>query len=363
MINKLKSLIFFFLNPKIKLNSKFLKRKYSQKLNIANIGSAGENDFSDFFWKKIDQYCKFYSFDPDKKKIKKHKNISIFPIGLWSKKTSRNIYLTKFSYASSLFKPNKNNLKKFINYETHLLKDKKKISLDKLDNIIKKPNLCDFIKIDAEGSELEILKGSNKNLKNSLGVEVEINFLKKNIGSPKASQIINYLENNGFELYILNRESWRKNKENYLIDNHQIIWADAVFFKNTNQLEKIILKKNFNKKKIYNFIILLMQYKLYDTALFYINFFLDKKIIHQNEFFELKKFIKLNIQSKSIIMLRNLLLFVICILVFPVIVFLPKFFNSYKNLFKILFRRQLILILNLIRFSGPFDVSKSDNFK
>ena len=41
---------------------------------------------------------------------------------------------------------------------------------------IKYKNKPHFINIDVQGSELEVLKGSIKSLKNTLGLEVEVNF-------------------------------------------------------------------------------------------------------------------------------------------------------------------------------------------
>ena len=51
-----------------------------------------------------------------------------------------------------------------------------KIDADSLDNCHK--DEVDFIKIDVQGGELNILKGAENLLKNTLGIELEIEFVQ-----------------------------------------------------------------------------------------------------------------------------------------------------------------------------------------
>jgi len=61
----------------------------------------------------------------------------------------------------------------------------------------------DLIKIDAEGAELEILKGAGNLLSNSCIVVSEIRFTNKLNGSPPFSNLIDYLNTKNFDLYDL----------------------------------------------------------------------------------------------------------------------------------------------------------------
>jgi FkbM family methyltransferase len=365
MISKVKSLIYFFLNPKIK----DYKKNFSKKIKIADVGSAGDKDFQGMFWKKLEDISYYYYFDPSNNEKKKNRNYIIFPNGLWDKNEKQKIYITNFPFASSIFKPNQKMLKRFINYESHKVLKEEYLDLKKLDDIIfKKNDFCDFIKIDAEGSELKILNGCKKNLENSLGLEVEINFIEKNLSSPSAIDVIKFLEKNNFTLYLLNRESWRKNNKNNILSNHQLIWADAIFFKSEqylfDELKKIEDKENKNLK-IYKLLALMIVYKLYDTAEYYIDFFEEKKLIDTDQKLEFTNFIKKNIESNLTIFLKTTSLVFISLIVMPII-FLTlskKIIKSYLTFLKILNTRLITLIINSYRFTGPNKVAVSEKSK
>ena len=59
----------------------------------------------------------------------------------------------------------------------------------------------DFIKIDVQGAELDIIKGGLKTIQNAAVLQLELAMLEYNEGSPKASEIISYLYNLGFNLF------------------------------------------------------------------------------------------------------------------------------------------------------------------
>ena len=74
------------------------------------------------------------------------------------KKTNRNLFLLKNQAASSLFKPNLSILDKFEIGVLQYTKKIQNINLDTLNNL-KKNKIFDFIKIDAEEIDYEILLG------------------------------------------------------------------------------------------------------------------------------------------------------------------------------------------------------------
>jgi hypothetical protein len=58
--------------------------------------------------------------------------------------------------------------------------------------------LPDLIKIDTQGSELDILKGAEYCLKNASVLILELPLISYNIGSPNISEIIEYLRSKRF---------------------------------------------------------------------------------------------------------------------------------------------------------------------
>ena len=59
----------------------------------------------------------------------------------------------------------------------------------------------DFIKMDVQGAELDIIKGGLDTIQNSTILQLEVEMLDYNEGAPQASEIISYLYNLGFDLF------------------------------------------------------------------------------------------------------------------------------------------------------------------
>lgn len=77
---------------------------------------------------------------------------------------------------------------------------KEKLNCITLDSFIKKRKIIDILKIDVEGSELNVLKGCKKNIKNVKVILIEIlhHDLIKNYSK---NDIFRFLKNNGFRLH------------------------------------------------------------------------------------------------------------------------------------------------------------------
>lgn len=59
----------------------------------------------------------------------------------------------------------------------------------------------DFIKMDVQGAELDIIKGGLNTIQNTTVLQLELAMLNYNDSAPKASEIISYLYNLGFDLF------------------------------------------------------------------------------------------------------------------------------------------------------------------
>jgi len=82
--------------------------------------------------------------------------------------------------------------------EGHIVK-KKTFTLDTL---VERHNLPkpDMIKMDIQGSELDVLKGAQRTLENCTDLILELQTKDYNIGAPKAHTVIEYLQTPGFTL-------------------------------------------------------------------------------------------------------------------------------------------------------------------
>ena len=74
-----------------------------------------------------------------------------------------------------------------------------KTKLKKLDNIFEDDATFELIKIDTQGSELDILKGGKELVKRASAVVLEVSLIEYNEGAPSAEETINYMNKIGFE--------------------------------------------------------------------------------------------------------------------------------------------------------------------
>ncbi|MEI8631921.1 FkbM family methyltransferase [Vibrio sp. PP-XX7] len=138
-------------------------------------------------------------FEPDEREYKNLVNTSNqkwFNIGLNHSKGKFPLYITGYQTNTSLYKPNL----AFTNelcYGDNDFKIEKEIEVecDTLDNILKTNNLSlDYIKLDTQGSELDILKGGILALeKDIFAVEAEVEFNELYQNQPMFADVDSFL--------------------------------------------------------------------------------------------------------------------------------------------------------------------------
>ena len=99
---------------------------------------------------------------------------------------------------TSLLKPDINALTFFNGFQifgevikTEKINTKK---LDSLENI----GSIDFLKVDAQGSELNIIRNGEKSLKNCLGMQLEVSYVCLYENQPSFGEIDVYLRGKGY---------------------------------------------------------------------------------------------------------------------------------------------------------------------
>lgn len=179
-------------------------------LNINTIFDVGSNngDYSLLFH-QIHPGAKIFAFEPNPylaqaaiKNTKKFKNIKIIQNAVGNINSSADLSIDhNSSLTTSLAVANQNSttykIKKFL-YD-HKVKEITKIRIIKLDSFIKNNNYPDFVKIDVEGFEEEVLKGLADNLKNIKLIMIEFHF-DKLYKKYSTRSIHSFLTKNNFEL-------------------------------------------------------------------------------------------------------------------------------------------------------------------
>ena len=236
------------LDPEIPVLSKKLINKLDSCLNIADVGSSGlpPEEFYPAFEKS-----KFHCFDPDSRaKKSSFSNIISYSEALFSSAAEKKLFLTRMPDASSLLEPNKEFLDMFLNAKSSDVIKEDKINLSTLDIILNDNERIDFLKVDVEGADLEVIKGGERSLSDCLGIKIEVQYKERNIGSPLFLEVDNYLRNKFFLLNLKN-SSWLKSKEFFINSNAELVWADAYYLKNDKSFLKSYFEKNCEERKIY----------------------------------------------------------------------------------------------------------------
>lgn len=233
-----------------------------EKLFVADVGATGGPETR---WKKWMGYCHFYTFDPDPRAQSWDSASTNFPVGLWSEPCIKTLNLMKFPQASSLFEINHRALDSFLNAWCHIQVGKENIALDTLDRLLGN-NPLDFLKIDAEGAELEILKGGKDLIRDKcLGLQLEVSFCEKHKNAPFFSELDPVLREQGFQLFQLQREQWiRKNNLFCLESSPQLIWGNALYLLSKETFLQR-LKVSSNREAFFaKYALILLTYHLYD---------------------------------------------------------------------------------------------------
>ena len=228
-------------------------------IGLIDIGAAGDIEPR---WKSFEKNLYYVGFEPDEKsrnEILNRENFclsyKIYPFALGSRITETEFYICKSPGVSSILKPNVEFLRHFPKSDRFQILTEQQVSLKKLDDI--QIDKIDFIKIDTQGSELEILKGAPLALSRVLGLEIEVEFSRMYLGQPLFGDICAYLEK--FELDFIdftNLCRWERSEHNGL---GQCVFGDALFLQKP---EKIL--SDISLDKISSYLACLLIYQRFD---------------------------------------------------------------------------------------------------
>jgi len=228
--------------------SKLIKDLLNEKKLLAlDIGAQGGFNSDEFFSKKYNTFFEPIMIEPIKEEAEKLKKKFNYVIdkGIWSSSIKKKIFfLGNRPGSSSMYEPNK------LVFSIHNIKEKDygkfditetfEIECETLSDTLKKINIenIDYLKIDTQGSEMEIVKGMENIKPLLLKIEIQIFSMYKNVTD--WTELVNYL-----------------NKLNYMVCEWRNIGShatrtpaevDMIFIpKYTNSAGKDLIKNNEEK--------------------------------------------------------------------------------------------------------------------
>lgn len=336
------------------LPKSFFKKK--EKINFFDVGASFLDQNINFL--KY-EFFNLILFEPDNKVYASYctdsNNLKVYNLGLWSKNKKKKIYFVKNQIASSVYKPNIKILERYnFDINDYNIIGSKDFLLKKLDQFYQFNQNIDFIKVDTEGADYDVLIGAKKSLKSTLGLQVEVQNIERYINSKKIDSILKITKENNLEIFINNKEMWPRSNIFNIETNFQNVWSDIVFFKDIEYMLNCLKKKKYDSRLfcIKKLIFLMLQYKLHDSAINYINNFYKFKLINIKTYNYFLNIIKKNVESNFSIILKDLLRLSFILVIFPLSLI------NFKIYLKLVIRLIIKNINNLKRFFQNF-ISKN----
>jgi hypothetical protein len=162
--------------------------------------------------------------------------------------TVRAFHECNFPMTSSLLEPNSGLLDRFQNLEnlTQVVK-KHTFATKRLDDIAEITGV-DFLKLDVQGAELDVMNGGDRVLAEALVVHTEVEFVEMYKGQPLFAEVDQRLRRSGFVFHKFAGVAGRTFKPMVVNNdvNHclsQMLWADAVYVKDFMALDRLPAEK------------------------------------------------------------------------------------------------------------------------
>ena len=237
-------------------------------LTIVDVGAAGGLHDR---WSHLKTSINSILFEPDPEEFKKLKldqnNTSlVINSALSDQNKEVRFHVCKWQEVSSIYKPNLKVLSKYQDADRFTVSKVITLQADSLNNLLEKERVTevDFIKIDTQGSELEILQGASNFLDGIIGLEVEVEFIKIYQDQPLFPEVDRFIESHGFSLIDMKRTFWKRKNADDGSNKGQLVYADALYLKEPEQVMK---SANLSKEKIIKSINLYLVYGYVDLAI------------------------------------------------------------------------------------------------
>ena len=259
-------------DDRIKSATWVLQVTNTKEITIAEVGARivneGNEEAPELFHNL--QYAKVISFEPDARACEQINtlttgfaaNICAYPYALGEKKGSQTLYVTQEGMCSSLYKPNEALIRHYEGLEVSRLKEEIPIDVITLDEFMQVENIgdLDFIKIDVQGGELDVFKGSEKALQNVIGICTEIEWSELYENQPMFADVDSYLKSHGFQLHHFLGAGSLPMKGGKLPGIYQYLWSDAIYFPTLKRINTL------PSNKLIKLAAMAMMYSAYDLA-------------------------------------------------------------------------------------------------
>lgn len=213
--------------------------KGNESINLYDVGAeGGPNPIWDY------KFINCIGFEPDAEEFlrlqKRNKpNEMYYNVALGSRIERSKINVCRKPNCSSIFKPNKDYLSEFENPSRFDIVNEYECDFTTLDKIIEVDSRNpDIIKLDTQGSELDILNGALDSLKNTLFIEIETEFNYFYNDQPTFAEVHLFMLEKGFRLFDLNKAYFEKKVDlKFKNSKSELVFSNSLYFRDIANLD------------------------------------------------------------------------------------------------------------------------------
>ncbi|HKA93980.1 MAG TPA: FkbM family methyltransferase [Acidimicrobiia bacterium] len=229
-----------------------LARLLEEPIVVADVGCRW--GFADT-WEQLGDRCHAIGFEPDEAECEQLRRryrdrpwVEIVAHALGAEAGPATLHITREPACSSLYEPMDEVVDRHPRLEVQRLAERQQIDLVTLDDWCERRGVdrIDLIKLDTQGSELDVLRGAARTLDRVVAVQTEVEFNRMYEAQPLFGELDRFLRDRGFMLWQLEnlshhrqrgaRSGLRQRNQLYDFDvagftrrSGQLFWADALF--------------------------------------------------------------------------------------------------------------------------------------
>ena len=195
-------------------------------------------------WSAFTKFVDYFAVEPDARSSSTvlktepsggYNSQSLINKALWHTRGEVVLNLCRKPMASSVYEPNREFIDLFPEPERNEVVERIKLSCDTVDNIANETNSnFDVMKLDVQGAELDVLRGSTKVLANTLAIDIEVEFSEIYKNQPLFDSIFGFLRSHEFEFidftYVYR---WSPDSYNGI---GQATFSDALFMRSPEKI-------------------------------------------------------------------------------------------------------------------------------
>lgn len=193
-------------------------RERGQRFVVIDVGAGGREGDYWTIWRRIgNDTLRLYGFEVDSESCvrlnrdaaRAGRDVIAYPAGLWRERREAAFYVTREPDGSSFYRPNAPLIQRWRSADGRSLGEmltiekSTELKVTSLDAWKRETSAdaVDFIKLNVQGGELEILKGGLSCLDDVLGIQLEMSFNHTYVDAPQFSDVDRFLQSLEFAFF------------------------------------------------------------------------------------------------------------------------------------------------------------------